>query len=120
MNAIRDRPIKVNFRADVNSKMKWNFRPVQSSVTVRRIFETLSLLLVVVIYKQFNVLLCSTSYLCYKYIYLHYLQVYPGETALAFFKARNPTSKAITGVATYNVEPVEAGVYFNKIQVRMY
>ena len=92
MNAIRDRPIKVNFRADVNSKMKWNFRPVQSSVTVRRIFETLSLLLVVVIYKQFNVLLCSTSYLCYKYMYLHYL--FQWKTIYSLFFSVSPRRRA--------------------------
>ena len=40
----------------------------------------------------------------------------PGETALAFYTARNPTDKAVTGIATYNVIPFEAGLYFNKIQ----
>jgi cytochrome c oxidase assembly protein subunit 11 len=40
----------------------------------------------------------------------------PGETALAFYTAKNKTNKAITGVATYNVHPPQAGVYFNKIQ----
>ena len=44
------------------------------------------------------------------------VQVAPGETALAFFRAKNPTDKPITGVATYNVTPMRAGVYFNKIQ----
>lgn len=42
----------------------------------------------------------------------------PGETALAFYKAKNPTDKAITGISTYNVIPFEAGQYFNKIQVK--
>jgi cytochrome c oxidase assembly protein subunit 11 len=45
------------------------------------------------------------------------VRVVPGETALAFYRAHNPTDKAITGVATYNVTPMKAGVYFNKIQV---
>jgi len=36
-------------------------------------------------------------------------QVVPGETALAFFTAKNPTKKHITGVATYNVFPLKAG-----------
>lgn len=40
----------------------------------------------------------------------------PGETALAFYTARNPTNKAVTGISTYNVIPFEAGQYFNKIQ----
>lgn len=45
------------------------------------------------------------------------LQVVPGETALAFYRAQNPTDQAIVGVSTYNVVPFEAGQYFNKIQV---
>lgn len=36
-------------------------------------------------------------------------QVVPGETALAFFTAKNPSRKHITGVATYNVFPLKAG-----------
>ncbi|XP_062975973.1 cytochrome c oxidase assembly protein COX11, mitochondrial [Elgaria multicarinata webbii] len=42
--------------------------------------------------------------------------VVPGETALAFYKAKNPTNKPIIGISTYNVVPFEAGQYFNKIQ----
>jgi cytochrome c oxidase assembly protein subunit 11 len=42
--------------------------------------------------------------------------VSPGETALAFYTAKNPTDKAIDGISTYNVVPFEAGPYFNKIQ----
>ncbi|CAN0354129.1 unnamed protein product, partial [Ectocarpus sp. 13 AM-2016] len=37
--------------------------------------------------------------------------VVPGETALAFFTAKNPTKKHITGVATYNVFPLKAGKF---------
>lgn len=44
------------------------------------------------------------------------VKIVPGETALAFYRAENHTNKAITGVATYNVFPPKAGVYFNKIQ----
>lgn len=44
------------------------------------------------------------------------IKVVPGETALAFFTASNPTEKPITGVATYNVTPMKAGNYFHKIQ----
>ncbi|KAF0686160.1 Aste57867_22012 [Aphanomyces stellatus] len=44
------------------------------------------------------------------------LVIVPGETALAFYTAENLTDKAITGVATYNVHPPKAGLYFNKIQ----
>lgn len=42
----------------------------------------------------------------------------PGETALAFYRAKNPTDKPIIGISTYNVVPFEAGQYFNKIQVK--
>lgn len=44
------------------------------------------------------------------------IKVVPGETALAFYSARNPTDKPVIGIATYNVIPFEAGLYFNKIQ----
>ena len=40
----------------------------------------------------------------------------PGETALAFYSARNPTDKSVIGISTYNVIPFDAGQYFNKIQ----
>lgn len=40
----------------------------------------------------------------------------PGETALAFYKARNTSDKDIVGMATYSVTPGEAAPYFNKIQ----
>lgn len=39
-----------------------------------------------------------------------------GQRALAFYTARNDSSIPITGVASFNVEPEQAGVYFNKIQ----
>lgn len=39
-----------------------------------------------------------------------------GETALAFFTAKNLSDKPVVGVATYNVTPMRAGLYFNKIQ----
>lgn len=38
-----------------------------------------------------------------------------GENALAFYRARNISERAITGVATFNVTPQKAGQYFNKI-----
>ena len=40
----------------------------------------------------------------------------PGETCLAFFTAKNNSTRVITGISTYNVTPFEAGAYFNKIQ----
>ncbi|XP_010898005.1 cytochrome c oxidase assembly protein COX11, mitochondrial isoform X3 [Esox lucius] len=47
------------------------------------------------------------------------IYVVPGETALAFYRAKNPTDKPVIGISTYNVVPFEAGQYFNKIQVLM-
>ncbi|RZC73415.1 hypothetical protein C5167_048894 [Papaver somniferum] len=44
------------------------------------------------------------------------VRVKPGESALAFYTAENCSSTPITGVSTYNVTPMKAGVYFNKIQ----
>lgn len=44
------------------------------------------------------------------------LVVHPGETALAFYRVRNPLDEPVIGVATYTVLPYEAGTYFNKIQ----
>ncbi|KAF8111533.1 hypothetical protein N665_0074s0063 [Sinapis alba] len=44
------------------------------------------------------------------------VRVKPGESALAFYTAENKSSAPITGVSTYNVTPMKAGVYFNKIQ----
>jgi len=44
------------------------------------------------------------------------IYVVPGETALAFYRAKNPTDKPVIGVSTYNVVPFDAGQYFNKIQ----
>lgn len=38
-----------------------------------------------------------------------------GETRLAFYEATNLTSKTLTGTATFNVTPLEAGAYFSKI-----
>ncbi|CAI8504521.1 unnamed protein product [Pichia kudriavzevii] len=42
--------------------------------------------------------------------------VVPGETALAFYKAKNISDKDITGMATYSVTPDHVAPYFNKIQ----
>ncbi|GAA29988.2 Cytochrome c oxidase assembly protein cox11, mitochondrial [Clonorchis sinensis] len=44
------------------------------------------------------------------------LTVVPGETALAFYSAENPTDRPIIGIATYSIVPTEASKYFNKIQ----
>jgi len=42
--------------------------------------------------------------------------VQPGETALTFFTATNPSSEDVIGVSTYSVVPGKAAQYFNKIQ----
>lgn len=39
-----------------------------------------------------------------------------GERDIATYVARNDSEQTITGVATFNVEPEQAGKYFNKIQ----
>lgn len=44
------------------------------------------------------------------------VRVKPGESALAFYTAENRSSASITGVSTYNVTPMKAAIYFNKIQ----
>lgn len=42
--------------------------------------------------------------------------VAPGETALAFYKAKNKSDKPLIGMSVYSVNPPETGIYFNKIQ----
>lgn len=39
-----------------------------------------------------------------------------GETHIAYYRAKNPTSAPITGTATFNVAPLDIGAYFSKIQ----
>jgi cytochrome c oxidase assembly protein subunit 11 len=39
-----------------------------------------------------------------------------GERDMAIFEARNDSSVPITGTASFNVEPEQAGRYFNKVQ----
>jgi len=41
--------------------------------------------------------------------------VRPGEQTLIFYRATNVSDRAVTGTATFNVTPVKAGIYFNKI-----
>lgn len=38
-----------------------------------------------------------------------------GEVMLTHYVAHNGTSETLTGTATFNVTPTEAGIYFNKI-----
>jgi cytochrome c oxidase assembly protein subunit 11 len=44
------------------------------------------------------------------------MRVHPGEQKLALFRATNKSDQAITGTATYNVQPDAAGLYFDKVQ----
>ncbi|MFL6844976.1 MAG: cytochrome c oxidase assembly protein [Allosphingosinicella sp.] len=39
-----------------------------------------------------------------------------GEREMAFFTAKNLSAKTITGTASFNVSPTQAGKYFSKIQ----
>lgn len=43
------------------------------------------------------------------------MEIRIGETGLAFYEATNPTDRAITGSASYNVAPYSTGAYFAKI-----
>ena len=44
------------------------------------------------------------------------VRVVPGESALAFYVTKNNSGQGITGLATYNVMPPQAGPDFVKIQ----
>ena len=43
-------------------------------------------------------------------------KVHLGEQSMAFFTATNRSSQPVTGTATFNVSPAQAGAYFTKIQ----
>ena len=44
------------------------------------------------------------------------IEVQIGENSLAFFKAKNNSNKPITTMSVFNVSPLQAGQYFNKIE----
>ena len=44
------------------------------------------------------------------------MKVRVGESGLALFHARNLSARATAGTATFNVTPLKAGQYFNKVQ----
>ncbi|KAK1881288.1 Cytochrome c oxidase assembly protein COX11 mitochondrial [Dissostichus eleginoides] len=85
MEPVKERILKITFNADTHSSMQWNFRPQQSEIYH---FENGK--------KDFvrakNALLSPLL-----------SPVVPGETALAFYRAKNPTNKHIIGISTYNV-----------------
>ena len=43
------------------------------------------------------------------------MEVRVGEPALAFYRAENPSDRPVAGQASYNVTPLKAGAYFNKV-----
>ncbi len=43
------------------------------------------------------------------------IKVKVGENALAYYESENWSDKPISGMATYNVTPDKAGIYFNKV-----
>ncbi|KAF9451882.1 hypothetical protein P691DRAFT_723104 [Macrolepiota fuliginosa MF-IS2] len=45
-----------------------------------------------------------------------YVNVLPGESSLAFYTAKNNSSKDIIGIATYNVTPDRVAPYFSKVE----
>lgn len=66
MKKVKDRLIRVSFNADLDSTMKWHFKPLQKEI-----------------------------------------YVYPGETALVFYSAYNPTDKPVVGISSYNLTPFQ-------------
>ncbi|KAI0091297.1 cytochrome oxidase assembly factor [Irpex rosettiformis] len=45
-----------------------------------------------------------------------HVSVLPGETSLAFYKAKNTSNQDIIGIATYNVTPDRVAPYFAKVE----
>lgn len=45
-----------------------------------------------------------------------FVTVLPGETSLAFYKAKNNSKQDIIGIATYNVTPDRIAPYFSKVE----
>jgi len=69
------RTMSIRFDANLDSGLKWSFRPEATTANVQI-----------------------------------------GVRSLAFFESANLTDRAITGQATYNIEPEQAAKYFTKIQ----
>lgn len=45
-----------------------------------------------------------------------FVSVLPGETSLAFYKAKNDSNQDVIGIATYNVTPDRIAPYFAKVE----
>lgn len=45
-----------------------------------------------------------------------FVEVLPGETSLAFYRARNNGDTDVVGIATYNVTPDRIAPYFSKVE----
>ncbi|KAI0034244.1 cytochrome c oxidase assembly protein CtaG/Cox11-domain-containing protein [Vararia minispora EC-137] len=45
-----------------------------------------------------------------------FVDVLPGETSLAFYRARNRSDEDVIGIATYNVTPDRIAPYFSKVE----
>lgn len=44
------------------------------------------------------------------------VRLHLGEQRLAYYRATNKSDRAVVGMATFNVTPQKAGLYFNKIE----
>ncbi len=47
---------------------------------------------------------------------LRQIRLQIGENAVAFYRATNQSDRPLTGTATFNVTPLKAGAYFNKVE----
>ncbi len=74
-DVILDRRIRVEFAANTDSTMLWDFKPLQRGVDMRI-----------------------------------------GETVEVKFRVTNRSTASSTGQAVFNVTPMQAGAYFNKIE----
>lgn len=87
------REVVIEFSSDVDGELPWVFEPCQDRIKVS------------------SYVLASLRHGCQPWP-----QVRVGESALAFYRAKNNSTQPIVGVATYNVTPMRGGLYFNKIQ----
>jgi cytochrome c oxidase assembly protein subunit 11 len=44
------------------------------------------------------------------------IKLHLGETGVAYYNVENHLPKSLVGIATYNVTPLKAGQYFNKVE----